>query len=390
MIPQILFSRAYALRSSGDVLHYLKTHLMDRTEAGALLSLHAYLDSESHVVPIVLNRDLWEEFGLSPDDIQLPGKLVFNACQGMDIFGAQIAGIAMYSAPKEFILTLHCETSEAFEPYPEVAWHTLHAMALEAISEMESRATRARIACGEKEWRHARMLAVLFIHGRNDENEPHFHGHLLVFPIVKEPNLGWRVYDDGESFLSLNSVGGLREKSGEAGRREAAKHGFKISYKVGLASLIEPNGSTVVCPDGQVIEAGTVFRKRSATILAHRRLKEFLCVPALTKREAILVIGNPGFSAWDLPGVSRPAKLEHKLKGLGLLDEDDKILSGQHLVGAIKRVDESMAMAQASLVGMSPVSKVQSKALRDALESKRKDLVMGFSPASTTFPPERQ
>jgi len=378
MIPQILFSGAYALPSSGAVLHYFSTHLMDRTEAGALLSLSGYLDTEDHVVPIVLNRDLWEEIGLRLDETQLPEKLLFNVCQGMDLHGVQIANIAMYAAPKEFILTLHCEVSEAFEVRPEVGWKAIAAMAKKVITEMESRATRVRGASGEREWRPARMLAVLFIHGRNQEDEPHFHGHLVVFPIVREVDLGWRAYHDGESFLNLNAVDGLRAKGGAAACREAAKHGFKITYKDGLASLTEPNGATVECPDGHVIEAGTVYRKRTALILAHKRLKEFLHVPALTKREVMLVQGNPGLSARELPGVTRPAKLEHKLRGLGLLDEDEKIHSGQKLVGAIKRVDESMAMAQASLIGMSPVSKVQSKALGDALESRRKDLVKGF------------
>lgn len=378
MVPQILFSGAYALRSAHDVAHYIRTHLMDPSEAGALLSLSGYLDNENHVVPVFLDRNPWEELGLSPGDVQIPPQLVFHSCQGMDLHGAQVAQIAMYSAPKEFILTVHCETSEALERYPEVAWHTLHAMAMEALAELESRATRVRIVCGEREWRRAKMLAVLYIHGRNSENEPHFHGHLLIFPIVQEPDLGWRVYQDGESFLRLNTVDGLRSKVGAAARREVARHGFQLTYAEGLASFVQPNGATVVCPDGQRIEAGSVIRKRTAMILAHRHLKQFLGVPALTKNEVRLVQEYSGQPFPNLPRTAHHSKFLIKLRGLELLDEDDHLLSDQKLALVVRSIDESMARAQASVMGISRGSKPQRNVLSEAIESKRMDLVRGF------------
>jgi len=378
MMPQILAYQAYAPRSASDAAHYLWSHLMDDTEAGALENLFGYLDTQSHVVPLIFNRELWAQIGMSSEERQLPKRLVFHLCQGMDIHGKQIARIAMYSAPREYLLTLHSEISEAFEPYPEVAWNTLRAMALAVLAELEARATLVRIASGEREWRPARLLAAFFPHGRNKEDEPHFHGHLIVFPVVMELNHGWRLFHDRASFQRLNTSDGLRYQSGVAARREAAKHGFQVTYEEGLASLLQPNGATVKCPDGREILAGTVFRKRSAMILAHRRVKDFLHVPALTAREVRLVHENPGVSPLHVNGIDNPAWFFNKLSKLELLDEANQILTKENLVKAIRRIDEAMAMAQASLIGTSPVSKVQSKALRAALESKRKDLVKGI------------
>jgi len=145
-----------------------------------------------------------------------------------------------------------------------------------------------------------------------------------------------------------------------------------------LSSLAVSNGATVYCPDGLVIEAGSVFRKRSALILARRELTGVFGVAPLTRPEVDLVLEFSGHFAYEMTGINRPNRFIQKLKTLGLLGSDERILSGQGLALAVRRIDEAMAMAQASIASVLWVPKEQEKAIAAAMESKRNDLATNF------------
>lgn len=379
MDPIILFAGASTFQSSADAVNYVNTHLMGSTEAGSLRRLERYLDAGLRVVPVYLNRDLWQEVGLSPEARQIPERLISNLCQGMDLGGRQLARIALCAPARELILTFHCEISEAIEPYPEVGFQTLRAMALEALAYLEARAIRIRQACGLREWHKARMLGALYCHARNKEDEPHFHGHLMVFPIAREARLGWRVYHDQAAFLGLNEAGGLRSRVGKVARRELARHGFDVQFQEGLASLSELNGATVRCPDGRLIEAGSVVRARTSIIWADKLLKEFLGTAPLTTGEVGLVHAHGGQFAEAIPEIANDKRLIAKLHQLNLLDTRRRIHSGIELDKAIQSIDNAMSMTQASVLELSHQSTAQMLAVIEALRSKRMELREAFS-----------
>ncbi len=371
MIPILLHGKGKAMHCPSDVVHYSKTHLASPSEAGAFLGLADYLDPKDRVNVVIFNPNLWNSVGLELGSSQLPDKLIFNLCQGMDADGRQLAGIIMHREPVEIIVTLHCEISEALEHHPEIARLVLLAEARTLREEIECRATLVRTGDGEREWRRAYSLFVIFLHGRNKENEPHFHFHAIVFPPVFVPGLGWRTHSDRDFFFRLNTDDGVRARVGEAGRQEAAKYGFTITYSKGLASLLEPNGATVIRPDGHIIEAGSVIRKRSAGILALRHLEQALGTPPLTRREVGQIRNNPGAIPYDIPGITGHDRFNRKLGALGLLDKYGQILSNEEMTLAIQRLDGIMAADQASVFDIFPVAKKQAGAIAEAIEQNR-------------------
>jgi len=351
---------------------------MSDAEAGAFRACDGYLDAEGLVVPIIGNRWLWHRVGLSVDQEQVPDRLIFNLCQGMDLQGLQITNTAMYKGPLEVILTVHCEVSEAMESAPDVARQTLLAMVSELLREIEARSRLLRIAGAGREWCSSSVLSLAFLHARNNEDEPHFHAHVLVFPATFEIGTGWRTFYERDFFNRLNNSDGIRFAVGMAARREAAKHGFKLEFTEGLASALVPNGATVTCPDGRIFDAGSVVRIRSAKILADRTLKHALGATPLTLREVRLLVRNPGAAPEKLAGICRPEYFVHKLRVLGLLDENRRIVQANELALVIRRLEASMAMAQISLGELSTKSDKQTELTAKTIESQREKLLSEF------------
>ncbi len=386
MMPQMLAARGLSMRSPADGIHYFNAHLMNTEEAGVFLDFPGYLDDQDHVVPLIWNVALWHLVGLDACTEQIPDKLISQLCQGMDLHGNQLIDTAMFSPPLEVILTIHCEVSEAMETHPNVGRQMLHAMVRAVLADIEQNAWLVGDGRGGREWRPGHVLAVAFIHARNQENEPHLHAHVIVFPMVFVSSTAWHPYYERAFFRRLNTEDGIRSRIGAVAREEAAKHGFIIEYADGPASKTLLNGATVTCPSGRVIPAGSIPRKRMAGILARKLLKEALGVQPLTPKEAEIVKMNPGVAPYRISGLRNPDRLTRKLKAMGILDPNGLVLPKEALVLVIRKVDAAMLKAQVSVPDLCALPLKQAVAVGKAIGSERQilsRLIPGFATQDT-------
>ncbi len=378
MIPVLLAGYTRNMLSASGVIRYFKKHLMDPEEAGSLVRIPGYLDEQEQVVPIIVNRRLWELVGLEPGAAQIPEDLLFHLPMGMDGFRNQVCGIHMFTRPKEHIITLHGESSESMKDDPEVGLATIRQGVLTFVDELE--ATAVKISSNERinEYHRALTLTLAFIHALNRMGEPHLHAHVITFPMVFHPEVGWRCLSDQVLRKWLNSPDGARAKVGKAYPEQALKYGYIITFHEGLASPLLPHGATVRCPDGRLIEAGSVVRLRQAHLAAVRELKNHFSVNPLTQRELKLVHQHPGFHPRTVPRVKDPDGFVHKLSRLGLLNNEGRILDIDMVHSVIRRIEHEMAMIQVRLKRLASLSTKQCMAVAAAIESQRKNMAAEF------------
>jgi hypothetical protein len=132
----------------------------------------------------------------------------------------------------------------------------------------------------------------------------------------------------------------------------ARRHGLEVDLRRGVAAQAPgmAQGATVKGLDGQVIEAGSLDRKRRVEILAAQELKQELggIVP-LTPRELEFIRKESGKLPQSLPGERRRLALASKLNELGMLGLDGRILPKVELVERLKGYEQKLALAQVQL-----------------------------------------
>lgn len=328
---------------------YINKHLRSPKEAGSLREIPGYLDQSDRVIPFLVNRDLWEEVGLpegwdTPDD-----DLLTNLALGRNASGDQLTRTTLRKMPREFILPLPCEVSEALQPYPLVGMAVTTAVTNVFLEKMESIA----VCLGTREyrtWHKAKTLSMVFIHGTNQAFEAHLQSHVLPFGPAKMEDGRWRAFENWACLRNLHLEGGIRDALSTGMVKELARFGFEADLAPGKAAKDRPNGCTVVCPDGRTIHAGTVSRIQGAGILANQALKAILGVQPLTDRELTLVLRNSGECLQSIPHWKPTEYQVYKLAMLGFLDSDCRIKS--NLEPIFQHLDDRMAMAQASLSDM--------------------------------------
>jgi hypothetical protein len=286
-----------------------------------------------------------------------PPELLRQLSMGYDLHGNKLTvGRGLFRQPKEALITLPAELSQSLKDHPEVARDILRAVVAAHLAEVEREAIRVRVGGGVREWHEARTLSLAYFHAENRGGEVHYHAHTLTFAPAKAAD-GWRSWDNGKNVATMSKAGGSREKTTDAMLGEARRHGLEVDLRRGVAAKApgQIQGATVKGPDGQVIEAGSLDRKRRVEILAFQELKRELGgVVPLTPRELEIVRKVSGKLtvqdlAHDLPGERRRLALASKLNDLGMLGEGGRILPKVELVEKLKVYEQKLAQAQVQL-----------------------------------------
>jgi hypothetical protein len=333
--------------SPSGFLSQLKNHHQSPREAGLFLDLDGYLDRNGKVAPVFANPALWQHIGHNHRDSQPSDKLIVQLCQGMNALGGQLTRTGLFRAPKEFVIALPCELSEALTTNPAVAYKILMAMLRAYVAELQKQAAKRTWADGTFERLYARTLTLAYFHGTNDELETHIHLHVLTFSPALDLHPYWRSFENTAFVQEINQPGGGRSLISEACIAEAALHGYQVEMDLGMSSAPGTNGAKVTCPNGYVIYPGSVARKRGAVILCNRELKRELGAPPLTDIQLELVMDHSGQTPPGRLGTKPYGVFLAKLKALGLLEADGRIKS--NLLQAMKKIDSAMAIVQASL-----------------------------------------
>lgn len=341
------FTRGSLGHSPSGFLSQLKIHHQNPREAGLFLGLDGYLDRNGKVVPVFVNPFLWHLVGQDHRFSQPSDKLVFQLCQGMTALGAQLTRTGLFRAPKEFVIALPCELSEALKGNPAVAYKILLAMLRAYVAELQKQAAKKTWKDGTYERWRADTLTVAYFHGTNDELEIHIHLHAFTFSPVLDPFSKWRSFENTAYVLEINLPGGGRYLISMACIEEAAVHGYLVEMDLGMSSTPGSNGAKVTCPNGDVIYPGSVARKRGAVILCNRELKRELGAPPLTDVQLDLVMEYSGKMPPGRLGTKPYGVFLAKLKTLGLLETDGRIKS--KLLPVMKKIESAMAVVQASL-----------------------------------------
>ena len=340
-------------KSPQGAVDYVGGHLEDSKEVGALSRVKGYLSREGLIEPVIdpepWRRVGWDGLGLPPP------RLLRNLCQGCDIDGNKVTRQqVLFRAPREIVISLPCELSEALQDDPESAHAVLHAAAWANLETLEEGCTRGRSGKGRKvqpDWVPAKPLALNYIHAQNRSGEPDLHLHVYIFPVVMARD-DCRAFDNGQHIARLSKLGGARDRVTQAVVRASADRGYTVEIEPSTAKGNEHNGARVVCPDGRVIERGSVYRHRRAEILAAQEMRRELGLTPLTHREVERVRRETGEIPSALKGIRRKELLEAKLRGLGALDREGRILKGRDLLAALQVMEEGMAAAQVSLQGL--------------------------------------
>jgi len=341
--------------SPTGVVVYFGGHLQETKEAGGLETCSGYLSRDGQVKPEVHNPDLWCEVGWDPAKQELPPpELLRQLSMGYDLHKNKLTqGRGLFRQPKEALITLPAELSQSLKDHPEVALEILRATVAAHLREAEREAIRVRVGNGIREWQEARTLSLAYFHAENRGGEVHFHAHTLTFIPAKAADGTWRSWDNGRNVMRLSKPGGGREKATDAMLGEARRQGLEVDLRRGVAAKAPgmAQGATVKGLDGQVIEAGSLDRKRRVEILAAQELKQELggIVP-LTPRELEIVRKVSGkLAIQDLSGERRRLALAEKLNAFGMLGPDGRILPKAELAEKLKGYEQKLALAQVQL-----------------------------------------
>lgn len=341
------------MSSAAGVSVYFGGHLQETKEAGGLASCPGYLSRDGEVKPEVFNPDLWREVGWDPGKQELPPpELLRQLSMGHDLDRNKLTqGWGKFRQPKEALITLPAEVSQSLKDHPEIAREVLRATVAAHLAEVEREAVRVQVA-GKREWHAARTLSLAYLHAENRGGEVHYHAHVMTFLPAKAEDGSWRTWDNGRNVIRLSKPGGGREKATDAMLSEARRQGLEVDLRRGVAALAPgmAQGATVRGLDGQVIEAGSLDRKRRVEILAAQELKQELggIVP-LTPRELEFIRRETGKLPQSFPGERRRQAMASKLNELGMLGEDGRILPKVELGERLKVYEEKLALAQVQL-----------------------------------------
>ncbi|MCE1204322.1 MAG: hypothetical protein LWW79_06915 [Holophagaceae bacterium] len=349
MNPPAFVNTVDTFKSPASLVQYVNEHLRAPTEAGAFKDLPGYLDQWGRVIPILANRELWEEIGLPVGCTIPPDEVLVSLCLGRDASGRLLTRMQLRRMPREFLIPLPCELSEALKDHPLVGMAVAVAVTKTFLGRMESIAVLDRKG-GTENWRKATTLSMFFIHGTNQASESHIQSHIFTFGPARLESGRWLTYENWACLRELHVDGGIREDLGKTMVKEAAKFGYEVILVPGKASRNQTNGCTVICPDGRIIHAGSVARVQSAGILASRAIKAMLGVQTLTSRELDVVLGNPGEPLLSIPNWRPNAYQIYKLTMLGILDSSGRIK--MDLMPLLQQLDDGLAVAQASLADM--------------------------------------
>ncbi|WP_005034647.1 relaxase domain-containing protein [Holophaga foetida] len=340
--------------SSAGVAGYFGGHLQETKEGGGLVSCAGYLSRDGLVKPEVRNPDLWREVGWDPDRTELPpSELLEQLAAGYDLHETKLTiGRSLFRQPKEALITLPSEISQVLKNHPGIAREILRATVEAHFQEVEREAVRVRTGGGNREWQAARTLSLYYLHAENRGGEVHYHAHALAFLPAKALDGRWRTWENARNVIRMSTPGGSREKATDAMLASAKAHGLEVDLRRGVASLTPgmAQGATVRGLDGQVIQAGSLDRKRRVEIMAAQELKRELggIVP-LTPRELEFVRKETGKLPQKLPGERRRLALAKKLNQLGMLGKDGEILPKAELGKRLKSYERKLALAEVQL-----------------------------------------
>ena len=368
---------AIAPKSGAGVAAYVGVHLQVSSELGSLAQVPGYLSRRGEVKPFVSHPDLWKAVGWDPGLQELPpAKLITALTQGFDLTGNRLqAGRVLYRAPKEAVITLPSELSEALSHLPPETGLTLLQKAVDAyLQDLEAQAVRIQVA-RQRTFCPAKTLSLAYIHQENRDGEAHWHAHVLTFPPALGEDGTWRTFENARQVARLSVPGGGRTQITSALLQEADHQGIHLELVRGLARERprQPQGATVTLPDGRCFGAGTVFRRRRTEILAAQELRRELGAPPLTPRELERLRKETGKLPKDLTRVRRRDLLAHKLQTLGLLDRDGRILSSEAFARALQTVEQTMARAEVQLEASQALPGPQLPAAQ-AVARQRRDL----------------
>lgn len=361
---QICLSREL-FPAAADVLRYLGVHLQSTDEVGNLAQVKGYLNHQGQVAPL-LDRSIWRRLGWAGSE-QPPEKVIAQLCAGMDVNGKSLTrSKRLHMPPKEFVLTLPSELSEALRNNPEAAHDLLRSAVETFIRCAEEHALRMREGRGREtspSWHPGRLSWLAYLHAENRAGEPHFHAHVLIFGPALDKKGEWRVWDSGALLKRLNGPGGARQAVTSAVMVQANYHGYRVRVTRGLAGDPRTHGAHVTLPDGRVIGPGSVRRTRREEILAAEELRRCIGAPPFTPSELELIRRSTGRFPAHLRGVKRRDILEKKLRALGLLDYEGAIVSSADLQAGLTRMAQGMAEAQAALRDRAAPREVEAAAL---------------------------
>ena len=334
------------------LVDYLGVHLQASREIGDFKTVDGYLNKEGEVLPLVQNRELWRGVGWSGEGLP-PENLIKNLVMGFDLAGNKLnASRALFKPPKELLLTLWCELSEALRHRPDVA-HAILCQGLAANTRcLEEEATRQRSGKGRKveaDWARAQVLELDYLHAENRGKEAAYHAHALIFPACLSKAGTWRAFNNLAHISKLSKPGGARDQVTSAMISEAARWGYKVEVARGKSTGAGSQGARVTCPDGHVIERGSIKRNRRAIILACQEMVRELGAPPLTPKQVELVRRETGRFPAEMSGVKLREALEKKLRILGFLDREGRIQEAAVVMAALARMEVGMAVAQVSL-----------------------------------------
>lgn len=362
--------------SPQGVVDYVGTHLQSPQEAGSLRAVRGYLSKEGRVEPLLCSAT-WKMVGW--DGVGLPPEvLVRNLCQGRDLWGHRLTRTRnLYRAPKELVISLPSELSEALKGDP-VAAHEIIITAIEAaVKSLEETSVRARSGKRPKDpsdWAPARLLFLGYPHAQNRAGEADLHAHVYIFPPALNSEGEWRTFDNFHHMALLSKPGGGRQRVTEAVIAEAERWGYNVEITRGKARGAGPQGARVVCPDGHIIERGSLPRTRRSEVLAAQEMVRECGAPPLTPKQVELVRRETGRFPVELKGVKRQDLLLRKLCALGFLDHEGRVLPSAKLTEACQAMETGMATAQVSLTDLPEMP--HSLAAAEIIKSRRKALAV--------------
>lgn len=362
--------------SAQGVVNYVGTHLQSPQEAGSLGMVRGYLTKEGKVEPLV-HSATWQLVGW--DGVGLPpARLIRNLCKGRDLRGHQLTRARnLFRAPKELLITLPSELSEAMKDDPVAAYETTCRaieVAVESVTESAVRKRSGKSPKDPSDWAPAQILFLAYPHAMNRAEEAELHGHIYIFPPALAEDGQWRTFENYGHIALLSKSGGGRQRVTEAVIAEAARWGYKVEIVPGKAAGAGAQGARVTCPDGRIIERGSVLRTRRPEILAAQEMVRECGAPPLTRQQVELVRRETGRFPAELKGIKRQDLLKKKLRALGFLDPDGRVLPSAKLIAAYQAMETGMATAQVSLTDLPEMPHAQAAA--EIIKSRRKTLAV--------------
>ena len=343
-------------------MDYICGHLAGTTEAGPFLNMAGYLDRNGRVSPMISHPDLFARVGWSAS-APFPLDLIQNLHLGMDIKGNSLThlrpGGRGWQQGKEVIIPFPSELSELLSHMPpKIAYGIVGEVFHELVGLIDAEAVRVRIGGGRQEWQEARCLTLGYAHFLNHFYEPEVHLHAYPFAPALDARGLWLTRDNGAFTRNLQGSQLTPDMAAEdCGRRALTDRLVKacrardievdLSYLFARQEGRVSHGATVSVPE-MTITAGEAPRERHAQIVASQHIKAIFGVQAPTSNELREILANPG---QPLEGIrsKNPQAFATKLRTLGLVDDGDRLLSGDNLRQALASVAHRLEIAEAHL-----------------------------------------